>query len=200
MRIFNSLLFLLPLAAASPVAEISAAPLTLDSALSSRNLEKRCSDECYDIRTSWQYWWWGVGNTVNCGAGEDCSIAKGESQTLGWSTTVGFNIGFPAAKGISSGLSASYTFSESYTTSLTYTLHWAGPGARRLWVKQWYAVTDATCKKCSNFCSPEGCWPRYRKPEPVRFWVPCTQGDCSEFMIDDPHARCDYGNNCSPNA
>ncbi|KAJ3475432.1 hypothetical protein NLG97_g9461 [Lecanicillium saksenae] len=195
MRMLNTFLSLLLLATANPVAEVSPAPQTLDGPLSSRDahLVKRCQDDCYGYSTRWDYWWYGVGSVVQCGDGQKCSVAKGESTTLTWTTTVGLSIGFPAAKGVSSGFAAGYSFAESNTASLLYTLNWHGPAARRLWVKQWYAVTDVTCRRCTEFCCPDGCWPRYAEPKPVRFWVPCTDGSCSEFMIDDPGAAATTG-------
>lgn len=132
MKLFSSLLALPPLAAATPLLERSPAPAVSPAAAGTHHLFKRCPDSCENVNTRWNYWWYGVGGIIHCADQETCGITKSESTTMSYSTTVGFDVGFPAAGGWAHGLSASYTWSQSYSTSLSYTLAWHDGKAKRL--------------------------------------------------------------------
>ncbi|OAQ58474.1 hypothetical protein VFPPC_11228 [Pochonia chlamydosporia 170] len=111
-------------------------------------------------------------------------------------------------------LQGSYTPSESTMTGDTYTVNYYPPKTERLWVKQWFAVTNMDCQQCDWVCSPIGADSTNdgsleppsqhcdKACDPYRHtvtWVPHRDANCLEYQFSDAFAQCDNSNYCQQN-
>ena len=158
--------------------------------------------ECRNEKTRWDYWWYGVSDIQKCAPGQHCHLHETHGKETSWSVTAGLDIGFDIAKGASAGFNSAYSYSESYTDEVEFEWEWDGPGDMRLWIKKWFAVTDAECHTfrfdchlgVGNYCDRvDGPW------KPTTWWVPCTNGDCIEHEVSDAYGKCDAESHCQQN-
>ncbi|OAQ70304.2 hypothetical protein VFPPC_02795 [Pochonia chlamydosporia 170] len=170
--------------------------------------------ECKSRATRWDYWWYGTGSVYRCVDSNVCHLSHVDTRTIGWSVTEGLSVTFNVAKDAAYAFQASYTFSESITTGDTYTVDYHPPITERLWVKQWFAVTNMDCQQCDWVCSPiGGADPANSSLEPpgqhcekacdpyqhTVTWVPCRDANCLEYQFSDAFAQCDNSNHCQLN-
>lgn len=159
----------------------------------------RCQARCTDVKTRWEFWWYGVGDVLKCNRGDTCTISTTESKTIGWFVSYGQGIDFGLAKLLSFQFRTTFTWTESYSRSVSHSVEWDGPGDRRLWMKQWFAVTEAKCQPCQFLCYLGPCRGVFGREQAIKIWVPCTDGSCVEYQVSDAHAQCDKSNNCRKN-
>lgn len=146
--------------------------------------------ECSNARSRWDYWWWSASDPVLCPPRTSCTTNPGGGRTIPWDITQGPSVTFSIAEQASKQFSGSHSYAQTakWTNTLSYTVQ---PGATvRLWLKQWYVVSDVDCKACTDIgtCS---------KSQQTTIWVPCTNGDCVEWELSDANGRCDSGNHCT---
>lgn len=174
-------------------------------------------DECKNQATRWDYWWYGSGPLYRCTDGNTCHLSHIDSKTIGWSVTSGLSVTFNIAKAAAVAFQSSYTFTESTTTSDTYSVDYSPPKTERLWIKQWFAVTDMDCQQCDWVCSPIGsvsandtidgsleqrgqhCEKACDPYQHTVTWVPCKDSNCIEYQFSDAYGQCDHSNHCQQN-
>lgn len=151
--------------------------------------------QCKDEKTYWDHWWYSAGPILVCGKGQKCSIARGEGKTVGWSVSGTAGLDFPKLLEFAFKLGGSWTFQKSVTTTVTQTINWDGPASNRLWLKQSFSVTEATCRSCygSNPGAPDYYCNGFHYQ---KGWIPCSNDDCYAYSVSDAYAKCDKSNNC----
>ncbi|OAR02227.1 hypothetical protein LLEC1_03819 [Akanthomyces lecanii] len=140
--------------------------------------------ECIDVKTYWDYWWYGAGPVLVCGDGQNCVAVKGEGLRIDLS--ISGSGGMEASQLItySFGFQSSYHWESSVTTYLKQDIHWTGPAQYRMWLKQWFAVTEASCQTCYG--------PNCNDWAPSKGWMPCRDDDCYQYSVSDAYARDNY--------
>ncbi|KAM3547148.1 hypothetical protein MY1884_009707 [Beauveria asiatica] len=151
--------------------------------------------ECYDTKAYWDYWWYGAGPILVCGKGQSCSVPKGEALRINYS--IGGSGGMDLFKllQLSWQFNGGHDWSGWVTTYVKQDINWRGPADNRLWLKQWFAVTEASCRAC--YGSSPGAPGYYCDSwDSNKGWMPCKDGSCYEYSVSGAYARCDSGNHC----
>lgn len=165
---------------------------TLSNTTENADLEQRSAlakrVECTDMRTYWDYWWYGAGPVLVCGDGQKCVAVKGEGLRI--EISISGSGGMEASQLITYAFDfkPSYHWQTSVTTYVKQDIHWTGPAKYRMWLKQWFAVTEATCRTCYG--------PNCEAWGSSKGWLPCRDDDCYQYSVSDAYAKCDSGNHC----
>lgn len=124
-----------------------------------------------------------------CEGVSSCGITPSGKMPISWSVK-GAPIQYRVAEQASKGFDGGYTYTESGYYESSSTLYIAPGTLGRIWLKQWYVVSDLDCKGCTDI---DTCGDNI----PTTVWVPCTDKSCAEIEASDASARCDSGNHCS---
>ncbi|PMB66851.1 hypothetical protein BM221_006508 [Beauveria bassiana] len=127
--------------------------------------------------------------------GQSCSVPKGEALRISYSIGGGGGMDLSKLLQLSSQFNGGYDWSGWVTTYVQHDINWRGPADNRLWLKQWFAVTEAYCRACygSSPGAPGyscGSWGSNKG------WMPCKDGSFYEYSVSSAYGRCDSGNHC----
>lgn len=148
--------------------------------------------KCSNPRSRWDYWWYSASQALMCPPGSPCRITGSHEVPISWSVTRGDPIEYRVAEEAAKQFDGSYTYTAGGTWEDTGSHEVAAGTTQRLWLKQWYVVSDLDCVACTDIdtCSKD--------PHATTTWTPCTDRSCAETETSDANVRCDSGNHCTP--
>ncbi|EGX95270.1 tannase, putative [Cordyceps militaris CM01] len=139
--------------------------------------------EFKDARTCWNYWWYSASCVLQCKLGQHCiaclkPLSVPATYTGGGSIAITHGDLQKFAKDFAKG---EYEFPVSVMTEGPATMDWYGPSDRRFWLKQWFAVTEASVRSCTG--GKCGDWMA------IKSWMPCSNKDCFKYTLNDGYAQ-----------